>query len=135
MGIMTHAKFHFNQLILTLIFGIRASDPPPRAWGTTEKAGPDTKGLKETMVEVKTFVKVASNVNKVGKGGLYLVLILYMSFARFLPHHFGVLLVYHSFFFSYTVSGNSLAGDDCYSILYFAMYFKTLNSSCRCRRL
>ena len=43
MGIMTHAKSHFNQLILTLIFGIRASEPPspPRAWGTTEKAGPD----------------------------------------------------------------------------------------------
>ena len=28
MGIMTHAKFHFNQLMLTLIFGIRASEPP-----------------------------------------------------------------------------------------------------------
>ena len=29
--------------MLTLIFGIRASDPlpPPRAWWTTEKAGPD----------------------------------------------------------------------------------------------
>ena len=41
MDIMTHAKFHFNQLILTLIFGIWASEPPPRAWRTTEKAGPD----------------------------------------------------------------------------------------------
>ena len=38
---MTHAKFNFNQLMLTLIFGIRASEPPPRAWRTTEKAGPD----------------------------------------------------------------------------------------------
>ena len=40
---MTHAKFHFNQLMLTLIFGIRASEPPPhpRAWRTTKKAGPD----------------------------------------------------------------------------------------------
>ena len=28
MDIMTHAKFHFNQLILTLIFGIRASEAP-----------------------------------------------------------------------------------------------------------
>ena len=27
MVIMTHAKFHFNRLMLTLIFGIRASDP------------------------------------------------------------------------------------------------------------
>ena len=29
MGIMTHAKFHFNRLMLTLIFGIRASEPEP----------------------------------------------------------------------------------------------------------
>ena len=41
MDIMIHAKFHFNGLMLTLIFGIRASEPPPRAWRTTEKAGPD----------------------------------------------------------------------------------------------
>ena len=40
MAIMTHAKFHFNWLMLTLIFGIWASEPP-RAWRTTEKAGPD----------------------------------------------------------------------------------------------
>ena len=39
--IMTHAKFHFNRLMLTLIFGIRASEPSPPAWRTTEKAGPD----------------------------------------------------------------------------------------------
>ena len=44
MDIMTHAKFHFNRLMLTLILGIRASEarpPPPGAWPTTEKAGPD----------------------------------------------------------------------------------------------
>ena len=41
MAIMTHAKFHFNWLMLTSIFGIWASEPPPRAWRTTEKAGPD----------------------------------------------------------------------------------------------
>ena len=29
MAIMTHAKFHFNWLMLTLIFGIWASEPPP----------------------------------------------------------------------------------------------------------
>ena len=28
MAIMTHAKFHFNRLMLTLIFGIRPSEPP-----------------------------------------------------------------------------------------------------------
>ena len=40
MDIMTHTKFHFNRMMLTLIFGIRASEPP-RAWRTTDKAGPD----------------------------------------------------------------------------------------------
>ena len=35
--IMTHAKFHFNRLMLTLMFGIWASEPP-WAWRTTEKA-------------------------------------------------------------------------------------------------
>ena len=40
MAIMIHAKFHFNWLMLTLIFGIWASEPP-QAWRTTEKAGPD----------------------------------------------------------------------------------------------
>ena len=28
MAIMTHTKFHFNWLMLTLIFGIWASEPP-----------------------------------------------------------------------------------------------------------
>ena len=28
MVVITLAKFHFNWLMLTLIFGIRASDPP-----------------------------------------------------------------------------------------------------------
>ena len=40
MALMTHAKFHFNWLMLTSIFGIWASEPP-WAWRTTEKAGPD----------------------------------------------------------------------------------------------
>ena len=40
MVIMTHAKFHFNRLMLTLVFGIRASEPAP-AWRLTEKTGPD----------------------------------------------------------------------------------------------
>ena len=34
MAIMIHAKFHFNWLMLTLIFSIWA-------WRSTEKAGPD----------------------------------------------------------------------------------------------
>ena len=50
MAIITHTKFHFNWLMLTLIFGIWASEPP-RAWRTTEKAGPD---------RVKTWIFTAS---------------------------------------------------------------------------
>ena len=47
MAIMTPAKFHFNWLMLTLIFGIWASEPPPPpAWRTTEKAGPDRVKLQ-----------------------------------------------------------------------------------------
>ena len=40
MIIMTHAKFQFNRLMLTLIFGIWAFDPY-RALRTTEKARPN----------------------------------------------------------------------------------------------
>ena len=40
MAVMTDAKFHSNRLMLTLIFGIWASEPLP-AWLSTEKAGPD----------------------------------------------------------------------------------------------
>ena len=29
MDTMTRAKFHFNRLMLTLIFGVWASEPPP----------------------------------------------------------------------------------------------------------
>ena len=29
MAILTHAKFHLNRLMVTLIFGILASEPPP----------------------------------------------------------------------------------------------------------
>ena len=43
MVIMIHAKFHFNWLMLTLTFGIWASEP--QAWRTTETAGPD--GVKQ----------------------------------------------------------------------------------------
>ena len=47
---MTHAKFNFNQLMLTLIFGILASElPPPQAWRTTEKAGPDRVKVDQVM--------------------------------------------------------------------------------------
>ena len=38
MAIMTHAKFHFNRLMLTIIFGIWASESPP--------PGPDRVKMK-----------------------------------------------------------------------------------------
>ena len=41
MSIMTHAKFHLNWLMLILIFGIWASEPPSPALQTTEMAGFD----------------------------------------------------------------------------------------------
>ena len=41
MDIMIRAKFYFKRLMLTLIFCVWASEPPPRAWRATEKAGPD----------------------------------------------------------------------------------------------
>ena len=41
MDIMTHAKFHFSWLMLTLIFGVWASEVPLPVWRTTLKAGPD----------------------------------------------------------------------------------------------
>ena len=40
MAMITHAKFHFNWLMLTLIFGIRASEPPS-GLANDWKAGPD----------------------------------------------------------------------------------------------
>ena len=55
MAIMTHTKFDFNWLMLTLIFGIWASEPP-RAWRTTEKAGPDR--VKENAIQKKSINNV-----------------------------------------------------------------------------
>ena len=52
MAIMTHAKFHFNWLMLTSIFGIWASEPPTRAWRTTEKAGPDRVKQRPLFLEI-----------------------------------------------------------------------------------
>ena len=55
MAVMIHTKFHFNRLMLTLIFCIWASDPP-RAWWTTEKAGPDrVKWNKTTLFHIKLW--------------------------------------------------------------------------------
>ena len=47
MNIMTRAKFDFNRLMLTFIFGIRASEPPPPPFGPGERLKrPGLIGLK-----------------------------------------------------------------------------------------
>ena len=47
MDIMTHAKFNFNQLMLTLIFGIWASEPPPPPGPGERLKRPGLIGLKK----------------------------------------------------------------------------------------
>ena len=53
MVIMTHAKFHFHRLMLTLIFGIRASEPPPPGPGERQKR-PGLIGLKSTFLNAES---------------------------------------------------------------------------------
>ena len=71
MAIMTHAKFHFNWLMLTSISGIWASERGgARAWRTTEKAGPDRVKceqnvlLRYTLIKnmIKTSVRILNSV-------------------------------------------------------------------------
>ena len=52
---MTHAKFNFNQLMLTLIFGIQASELP-WAWRMTEKAGPDRVNIPVGRITVRLAI-------------------------------------------------------------------------------
>ena len=56
MDIMTHAKFHFNLLMLTLIFGIRA-------WQTTEKAGSDRVNSKTSLFLSNFFLIISQSKN------------------------------------------------------------------------
>ena len=60
---MTHAKFHFNWLMLTLSFGIWASEPPPRAWRTTEKAGPDR--VNSSSQQAVTIVEIPKEFERI----------------------------------------------------------------------
>ena len=62
MSIMTHAKFHFNWLMLTLIFGIWASEPPP---------GPGERLKRPGLIGLKEWVRsklkaLASLLGKLG---------------------------------------------------------------------
>ena len=63
MDIMIHAKFHFNRLMLTLIFGIRAFEPPPRARRTTEKAGPDRVKSKTSLFLSNLLLIISQSKN------------------------------------------------------------------------
>ena len=56
MVIMTHAKFYFNWLMLTLIFGIWASEPPS---GERSKR-PGLTGLRKTSYKGFTLVAMAN---------------------------------------------------------------------------
>ena len=60
MAIMTHAKFHFNWLMLTLIFGIWASEPPPGPGERLKRPG--LIGLKLIFKYYKTL---AAGLNQV----------------------------------------------------------------------
>ena len=55
MAIMTHAKFHFNRLMLTFIFGIRASAPPPPGPGERLKR-PGLRGLSNNCSKTCGYV-------------------------------------------------------------------------------
>ena len=68
MDIMTHAKFHFNRLVLTLSFFIRASESPCRVWRMTEKAGPDRVNRSHTTTEKFLITKLSEH--RVSRGSI-----------------------------------------------------------------
>ena len=66
MAIMTHTKFHFNWLMLTLIFGIRASEPPlPRE----RLKRPSLIGLKSLISSSLTHCFLLRTLLRGGGGG------------------------------------------------------------------
>ena len=69
MAMMTHAKFHFNWLMLTLIFSIWASEPP----GPGERLKrPGLIGLKQPYCfisvhwSIKNFAKLKETIVLLG---------------------------------------------------------------------
>ena len=62
MTIMTHAKFHFSRLMVTLIFGIWASEPHPFR-RRTEKAWPDRVncGNDNSAVQLEVNIQLPAN--------------------------------------------------------------------------
>ena len=69
-AIGSHAKFHFNRLMITLIFGIRVCEAPlPLARRTTEKAGPDRVkqkkgGQGDPVVKRKISIQMDSRLTE-----------------------------------------------------------------------
>ena len=62
MAIMTHATFHFNWLMLTLIFGIWASEPPPGPGERLKRPG--LIGLIRHRALVKRLLSQGYKVNR-----------------------------------------------------------------------
>ena len=60
MDIMTHAKFYFNRLTLTLIFAIRASEPPPPPGPGERLKRPGLIGLRVFLLlkNINTFILI-----------------------------------------------------------------------------
>ena len=76
MAIMTHAKFHFNRLIVTLIFLASGPVSYPRAWRTTENAGPDRLNCtpeKDTTIYI-AYHHSYSSKHSISKKIVYLLL-------------------------------------------------------------
>ena len=65
MDIMTRAKFHFNRLMLSLIFGVWASEPPPLGPGERLKR-PGLIGLKRVN---RIWTGRFANLKRLGGGG------------------------------------------------------------------
>ena len=67
MAIVTHAKLHFKQLTVSLIFAIRASEPPPpRARRAIEKAGPERVKSGVTILSIATVI-ITPTVDPLGR--------------------------------------------------------------------
>ena len=54
---MSHAKFNLNQFMLTLIFGIQASEPPPPPGSGERLKRPSLIGLN---INTKDLVQISS---------------------------------------------------------------------------
>ena len=74
MDIMTHAKFHFNWLMLTLIFGIRASEPPLPPGPGKQLKRPGLIGLKCEVLVIHLRDNFETILNKCRKNLLIVVI-------------------------------------------------------------